>query len=95
MAQTQKVGRRHTKVIKGNDGTLTVQYHGTDVVLTCADGSILLNTGGWKSVTTKTRMNQAAQQFKLGYNVYQEKGEWFVLWKGEILPFSDYSIVLR
>ena len=38
----------------------------------------MLDTCGWKSATTKTRMNQAANQFGLPYRVYQKDYVWYV-----------------
>ena len=76
MAQMQKIGKVHTTV-KTRDGVTTVTYHETDVV-EFTDDMVWLNTGGWDTVTTKTRMNQASNQFDLGYQVYQEKGKWYV-----------------
>jgi hypothetical protein len=40
--------------------------------------SVTLRTGGWRTVTTKRKMNQAARQFGLGYGVHQRKGRWYV-----------------
>lgn len=57
---------------------------------------VILNSGGWRTVTTKTRMNQAANQFGLGYGVYQRKGEWFVdTPDGQTLEFKDGMMIDR
>jgi hypothetical protein len=49
---------------------------------------VTLNTGGWKSNTTKTRMNQFSAQFcGNAYRVYQDKGDWFVLVRGNEAPY--------
>ena len=77
MAQTHEVGKHATTVSTGDDGKTRVTYHSTDVVVFDAD-VIRLDTGGWFTVTTKTRMNQASSQFGLGYGVYQRKGLWYV-----------------
>lgn len=68
-------------VISGN----AVNYRGTDVVTYNADGSITLRTGGWKTATTKHRMNQYGR----GVHVYQQKGGWFVVWQGLIYNYYD------
>jgi hypothetical protein len=76
-------------------GIVSVKYHGTTVVCVNADGSIILNTGGWKTSTTKKRMNQAASQFGLGFYVWQDKGEWFAKRSGTVYPFGvNHSITL-
>ena len=87
MGQTQKVGKVGTTV-RTSDGKTVVKYHKTDVVK-FDERRIILNSGGWRTVTTKTRMNQASAQFGLGYGVFQEKGLWYVENKGEVLDFFD------
>lgn len=78
MSQTQRLGTRGTSFRRDKNGTLTVQYHQTVVVTAKEDGTIILDTGGWHTVTTKTRMNQAANQFGLGFNVRQKDYQWYV-----------------
>jgi hypothetical protein len=95
MAQTRKVRGRATKVQKGEAGNLVVRFHTTDVVTVYHNGTVILRTGGWKTATTKLRMNQAANQFKLGYLVYQKDKNWFVTWKGKTTLFHGKEIVLQ
>ena len=58
------------------DGKWTrVTYHNTNVI-SFTDKIIVLNTGGYRTQTTKRRMNQAANQFGLGIEVLQRKLEW-------------------
>ena len=78
MSQVHTLGKAHTKVTRKGDGELRVAYHNTDVVVVHANGNITLDTGGWRTLTTKTRMNQASNQFGLGFQVHQAKGQWFV-----------------
>lgn len=60
------------------DGLETfVRYHDTDVVYFDSLW-ITLNTGGFKTATTKRRMNQSAMRFGLGFNVYQRDYRWYV-----------------
>ena len=92
MANYNKIGKRATKVIHEGNQTV-IQYHRTPVV-TFNDNFITLNTGGWFTVTTKARMNQASNQFNLGYHVYQENFKWFVDFRGSILPFIAHQLRL-
>lgn len=76
-----------------NDSTvMAVILHRTTVVLfDKANSKVVITSGGWKTPTTKTAINNALGQLSsvLGYNlpqVYQKKGEWF-LTNGE--RFSD------
>jgi len=60
------------------DGKWTrVTYHNTNVVC-FTEKTIKLNTGGYATQTTKRRMNQAANQFGLNYEVIQRKGDWIL-----------------
>jgi len=49
---------------------------------------VILNTGGYATVTTKKRMNQFSKMFDLGFTVWQEKHEWYV--QG-ILPKGNFK----
>jgi hypothetical protein len=70
---------------------VSVRYHATEVVrVDRGTGLVVLNSGGWRTPTTKTRMNQASRQFDLGYLVSQIQGEWRVqLPDGVSIPFED------
>lgn len=58
------------------DGETVVRLHETDIVRKLSDGSVILNSGGWKTVTTKDRMNY---HLPVGYSLYQERGLWYVV----------------
>jgi hypothetical protein len=45
--------------------------------------------------TTKLRMNQASNQFSLGYRVYQKDKKWYAEFKGRDIPFDGSSLVLK
>lgn len=94
MAQQHKVGSLHTAVQR-DGGIIRVVYHSTAVVEATPE-AITLNSGGWRTATTKTRMNQAANQFALGFQVYARKGAWFVgLADGSEVPFADRMVINR
>jgi hypothetical protein len=82
-----KVSERATAIIS-EEGYTKVVYHSTCVVKWNQE-RIILDSGKWQTATTKTRMNQASNQFDLGYRVFQKDYEWFVEWKGETLEFFD------
>lgn len=88
MTQQNTIGKTGTNI--RTEGLLTsVRYHNTDVVR-FSPRWIVLNTGGWRTATTKTRMNQTSRQFNLEFKVFQKKGEWYVQsyskfrWEGEL-----------
>lgn len=87
MGRMNKVGKTATK-IRTEAGVTFVRYHATDVVAFTAD-RITLNSGGWRTATTKARMNQTAQEFGLPFSVFQNKGEWFVTIGVKIVEFKD------
>jgi hypothetical protein len=54
---------------------IAVRLHSTDVVTFFADGRIMLNSGGWQSVTTKQRMNAVLPQ---RFRVFAKDFAWSV-----------------
>ncbi len=93
MAQQHRIGKGNTSV-RGDGRTMTVRFHNTDVVK-FTPKTITLNTGGWKTATTKTRMNQASSQFGLGYSVTQKDFSWFVIYKGKTMKFKGNTLTFR
>ena len=93
MAQMQTVGTHKTNIVI-LEGLTSVVYHNTAVVQ-FNDKEIILNSGGWETATTKTRMNQASRQYSLGFDVYQVDFSWYVNYKGETIPFTDGMILKR
>lgn len=77
--------RRYVKT--GNDfGYL---LHETIVVWFKANGDLVLNNGGWFSVTSKKAMNEALSEH--GYGIFVVKGHWFIRVKatGEELVYEN------
>jgi hypothetical protein len=93
MARYDRVGT-HRTTVGAQNGTIVITYHTTPVVA-FDDKTITLNTGGWATVTTKLRMNQASNQFDLGYQVYAKNYYWFVDFKGETIPFDTRILTLN
>ena len=94
MSRTSTVGIRSTTTHTTPEGQVQVIYHSTAVV-SFNHKLIILNHGGWMTLTTKTRMNQASQQYDLGYQVYQKDFDWFITFKGKDIPFEDRTLELR
>ena len=57
-------------------GEIALRLHATDVVVYHEDGSVTLNSGGWRTVTTKDRISAALGDFPV--SVGSDKGEWFI-----------------
>lgn len=87
MSQQHRIGSHATSIYTEN-GFTSVRYHSTEIVK-FNDSKIILNSGGWRTYTTKTRMNQVANTFGLDFGVSQNDFEWYVAFKGESLPFFD------
>lgn len=52
------------------DGTVACRYHDTDIVSFRPDGSIVLDNGGWPSMTTKRKMNATLAPLDLSVDGY-------------------------
>jgi len=71
------------------DGETVVIYHTTRIV-TFNHDCVTLRTGGWDTVTTRRKMNQASNQFGLGYSVFRRDGDSYVsLPDGSETPLYD------
>ena len=76
------------------DGTRVVRLHHTDIIEFRPNGKIKIDTQGWKTITTKDRLN--CQLPWPDYRITQEKGQWYVYrdgWNGDKIAFYD-GIVL-
>lgn len=93
MGQTQTLGKHRTTVAT-QGGVTRVTYHNT-VVVAFSPTTILLDSGGWRTPTTKTRMNQTSKQFELGFTVYQRDFEWYVEFNGKEIEFTDRMVLER
>lgn len=93
----------NTTLHRREDGSLAVQLHNTDVVTYLPDGRIRLDSGGWKTRTTKDRINRFAPVW-----LWQEDGSWYVtnkhrrneaidrtgkVWRASYVPFVDGMIL--
>ena len=85
---TQNTIGKVATTVYTEDGSTRVIYHETRVVQFNAD-LIVLDSGGWRTSTTKTRMNQTSQEYSLGYFVFQKDFDWFVRFEGKTFDFED------
>jgi hypothetical protein len=94
LPQQQRVSGVATSVyVDPADGMTKVIYHGTPVVSFDAQ-KIVLNTGGYVTATTATRMNQAANQFNLGYYVSRRGGTMYAKVQGQDVPFNGPTLTI-
>jgi hypothetical protein len=83
----RKVGNNTYAYIQA-DGSVAIELHGTNVVVIHPDDSVMLNSGGWQTVTTKDRINQYSP-----VRVYQRDFTWYVKINGKEYPFMDGMVV--
>lgn len=70
---------------------IAVKYHETDVLVFKEDGAIVLNSGGWRTVTTKFYMNEF---LPFRYEVVQSKYVWRVQINNyNSVPFQDGMVL--
>ena len=81
----QVINGYKTRVLTDEDKT-RVFFHDTPVV-TFNEKTIELNTGGWRTRSTKVRMNQASQEFGLGFRVFQKRTDGLSNTRMKLNPF--------
>lgn len=81
-------GLRSTTIERLSDEAIGVKFHGTHVVKYFADGRRQLDSGGWRTPTTKARIGDFAD-----VRLYADKGIWYLqagsFDSGTPVPFFD------
>ena len=68
--------KNNTSEILYKNGIRAIRLHQTDVVTFHPNGYVTFNTGGWRTATTKVRINEYAPDT---FTVRQVKGEWYFM----------------
>jgi hypothetical protein len=90
-----KLAKKGNTGVLQYEGRLIVTYHHTTIV-ECGHNGIILNSGGWYTLTTKQRMNQASEELDLGFRIHQEDFLWYVtLRDGKVIPFRDGMVIKK
>lgn len=86
VGKPKKVANNTVKYNRWHDGATVYRLHRTDIVVIEPDGTYTLNSGGWRTITTKDRINTFSP-----VNIFQRKGEWFIGLGpfNEGIPFKD------
>lgn len=91
------LGERESKKIGNNtyaerlgNGNIGIRLHNTHVVVFTADDHYILNSGGWRTKTTKDRINQLLPS---NIRISQKKFAWYVEKNGHIMEFRDGMVV--
>lgn len=75
---------RATRLVLLPSGSVAVRYQSTDVVIFNPDETITLNSGGYRTLTTKARINEWSPA-----RIWQAKGLWSVSAMPVAVPFRD------
>jgi len=97
MGTLEGIGKKETDVTM-TTGLMQIKYQNTIVFsYDRFNSTIQLDSGGWRTATTKKRINQAFKILALAGEVFQKDNSWFVrfLNDGKIIPFEDKMIILN
>ena len=70
-----KLISKSCRIINYLNGDFTVKLYATDIFKKVGN-KIILNAGGYKTSTTKARINQFLGKYK--FNIYQKAGIWYI-----------------
>ena len=88
------IGRTATTVFIDEQGYTCIKYHNT-VVVKFKGNKIRLDSAGFRTATTKRRMNQASKKYNLGFSVFQNQKKWYVENECGVKEFYDYMTLQK
>ena len=78
-----------------NTNCSTVVLHRTAIAVYDHNTQALkLNSGGYTTVTTKSRLNAILDEVKFGARVFQKNFNWFISYNDEVQSFFDGMILI-
>ena len=83
------VGRKlshNTYVEEDSDGSIGVRFHATRILTFHPEGTFTVNTGGYRTVTTKQRLNAL---LPCGYRIHSERYAWKITTPEGVFDFED------
>jgi hypothetical protein len=83
---------RNTGLFLYPDGTKVTILYRTKILIEAPDGTLTLSTGGFKTATTKDRLNRSLPP---QIHVCQRDYEWFVNTSTRHIPFEDGMVINR
>lgn len=86
--KSRVIGNNTVEYSKDN-GDRVIRLHDTDIITQKKNGDIVLDSGGWQTLTTKDRMNKHLA----GVSIYQEKSIWYVVTNGDRYVYQDGMIL--
>ena len=102
MPTMKRIGRHKSHVYWDDDDYMKVKYHNT-ILVKFNDREIIFNRGrkriqkdGRINVTAKNRMNQASNEFNLGYIIFTKGFKWYIgLPGGSVVEYKKNLKILR
>lgn len=96
-------GYQNTFVYSLVDGIVVYRLHQTDIIKVLQNGTVILNTGGYMTVTTAARMKEIFGLLHLSYRTWSERGVWkFKIvqgypddWRKGAIDFADGMMITR
>lgn len=83
---------RFTRIIRRRDNEIVIRHYATDIITYFEDGAIRLDTGGWRSFTTKERLNEYTPR---DLRIFQRRGVWFWSAGKQLGHFADGIVFSR
>ena len=80
------IKKKATSYEKSGEEIIFRLYH-TNIVIICKH-KVVLNSGGYRTATTKRRMNQILEEYNINYRIGVYKGDWYINSLQDI-PFFD------
>ena len=88
-------GSNTTVTYNNSTNCSSVYLHGHQIAtLDHNTNALKLNSCGYETVTTKSRLNAILEEVKYGCKVFQKKFEWFVSYNNQTQSFFDGMILL-
>ncbi|MFA5186659.1 MAG: hypothetical protein WC551_09305 [Patescibacteria group bacterium] len=79
----------NTYMVRDTDKQITIRLHATSIITFLAGGKIILDSGGWKTPTTKDRLNMGP------WRIEQAGGIWYLHYEGMESVFYDGITLYR
>jgi len=94
---TTELCKKGNVSFRNENNSTIIRFYNTDIVELHSD-HIVLNTDGFKTVTTKRHINQAMRESDIPISVFQKNYSWFVSFLNSEkpdIPFLDGMTVSR
>ena len=81
--------------VDGEGEQVMIILHSTAVITKQPGGEIILSTGGWRTVTTKTAINRGLELLGIKAHVSQRKGNWYVTVNGMEIEWKERTFHIK